>query len=417
MSKGWEQFLIVIVVVVALPFVVFFGVYGYVRITAKPLHPDLSSVGSVAGSAPASRWTAAVEEARGLVREALVEQNLPGLSVAVGVDGDIAWAEGFGWADLEERVPVTPELRFRLGGASIALTSAAVGLLLEEERLGLDEPIRTYVPSFPEKPWPVTLRDLMAHVAGIRHNRGEEDFMPSGHCERAVEGLDAFAEDRLRFQPGSSYEFSLYGWILVSAAVEAAANEPFFDFLRARVLEPLGMHATIPDSPAEPVPDVVTFYYPRFGAETRYGPQVASTVDYSCFAGACGLLSTPSDLVRFGLALGRGELLRPSTVDLLQAPQRLASGEETGYGLGWDLETVSLAGEPARLVGHDGELFMGGSTSFVTWPTRGIVAAVVSNTSYADTSSLAWKIVETFAEAASPASDEPASTLAEPRPR
>ena len=409
MSKSFEQILIVIGVVVALPFVVFFGLYGYVRITATPLHPDLQSVRSVSGSAPASRWTSAVQEAQELVRGSLVEQNLPGLSVAVGVDGDVVWAEGFGWADLEERVPVTPELRFRIGGVSIALTSAAVGLLLEEDRLQLDEPIRTYVPSFPEKPWPVTLRDLMAHVAGIRHNRSEEDFMPSGHCERAAEGLELFADDRLLFQPGSRFEFSMNGWILVSAAVEAAANEPFFAFLRARVFEPLGMHATIPDSPTEPVPDVVTFYYPRFGAETRYGPEVASTVDYSCFAGACGFLSTPSDLVRFGLAVGSGELLLSATVELLQAPQRLASGEETGYGLGWDLETVSFAGEPALLVGHDGELFMGGSTSFVTWPARGIVVAVASNTSYADTSSLAWKIVETFSEQGSPTSEEPAA--------
>ncbi len=69
----------------------------------------------------------------------LTEQNLPGLSVAVGAGGDIVWAEGFGWADLEKRVPVAPETRFRIGTASTALTSAAVGLLLEKGRLKLDD--------------------------------------------------------------------------------------------------------------------------------------------------------------------------------------------------------------------------------------------------------------------------------------
>src|SRR6185295_20237340 len=96
-----------------------------------------------------------------IVRAALVDHNLPGLSVAVGVSRDIVWAEGFGWADLENHVPVAPETRFRIGTASKVLTSAAVGLLLEQGRLRLDEDIRTHVPEFPEKPWPITLRQVM----------------------------------------------------------------------------------------------------------------------------------------------------------------------------------------------------------------------------------------------------------------
>ena len=99
----------------------------------------------------------------GLARASLLGQNLPGLSVAVGVGGDIVWAEGFGWADIEKRVPVAPGMRFRTGGVSMALTSAAVGLLLEKGRLNLDVEIQTYVPAFPEKQWPVTLRHLMGH--------------------------------------------------------------------------------------------------------------------------------------------------------------------------------------------------------------------------------------------------------------
>ena len=84
-----------------------------------------------------------MEQGRQIVRAGLTEQNLPGLSVAVGVGGEIVWAEGFGWADLEKRVPVAPETRFRIGTASTALTSAAVGLLLEKGRLKLDDVIQT----------------------------------------------------------------------------------------------------------------------------------------------------------------------------------------------------------------------------------------------------------------------------------
>ena len=147
------------------------GLYVYMKATARPLHPDPQEVPSVTQSAPSPQWAGAVEQARQIVRAGLAEQNLPGLSVAVGVGGDIVWAEGFGWADLEKRVPVAPETRFRTGGASMALTSAAVGLLLEKGRLNLDDEIQTYVPAFPKKQWPVTLRQLMGHRGGRQERR------------------------------------------------------------------------------------------------------------------------------------------------------------------------------------------------------------------------------------------------------
>jgi serine beta-lactamase-like protein LACTB len=375
------------------------GLFVYVNATARPLHPDPKAVPSVTQSSPSPKWAGAVEQGRQLARAGLVQQNLPGLSVAVGAGGDIVWAEGFGWADLEKRVPVAPGMRFRTGGASMALTSAAVGLLLEKERLHLDAEIQTYVSSFPEKQWPVTLRQLMGHLAGVRRDGHDEESLYSERCERTIDGVNKrFAEIPLQFEPGTRYHYSTLGWILVSAAVEAAANEPFFTFMRTQIFKPLGMADTTPDSATEPVPDRATFYFPRFGGDPRYGPELAREGDYACFAGAGAFLSTPSDLVRFGLAITSGKLLQPATLKTLQTPQRLASGEETGYGLGWDLETVSIAGETTRQVGHGGEFFMGGSTSFITFPERGVVVAVMTNTSFADVESIALKIAQAFAE-------------------
>ena len=145
-------------------------------------------------------------QARDIVRMHLAEQNLPGLSVAVGVGGEIVWAEGFGYADLESREKVTPETRFRIGSASTVLTSAAVGLLLEEAQLSLDENIRTYVPEFPEKPWPVTLRQVMAHTAGIRSDGGDEGPLLSARCDRPADALAHFGEHDLLFEPGTQYQ-------------------------------------------------------------------------------------------------------------------------------------------------------------------------------------------------------------------
>jgi CubicO group peptidase (beta-lactamase class C family) len=394
-----ETWLALIVLAVGLLLAAIPGLWVYMSATATPLHPNPQDVPSVTGGTPVRQWADAVEQGRQIVRAGLTEQNLPGLSVAVGVGGDIVWAEGFGWADLENRVPVAPDMKFRIGTASKALTSAAVGLLLEEGRLMLDDVIQTYVPAFPEKQWPVTLRQLMGHLAGVRNDAGDEEPL-SVHCERTVEGLQRFAERPLLFEPGTQHRYSSYGWILVSAAVEAAADEPLFTFMRKQIFEPLGMDDTRADSATEPIPDRATFYFPRFAADPRYGPQPPREVDYSCFAGSSDLLSTPSDLVRFGMAINSGKLLQPATVQLLQTPQRLASGQETGYGLGWDLETVALAGEQTRQAGHDGELMDGMVASFMTFPEHGIVVSVTSNISFADTSSLAVRIAQAFAEEA-----------------
>jgi serine beta-lactamase-like protein LACTB len=375
------------------------GIYTFLTSMATTLHPNPKDVPSVMAEPPAPEWAEAVDHARQLARAGLVEQNLPGLSVAVGVDGRLVWAAGFGWANVEKKVPAGPRTRFRIGHASKALTSAGVGLLLEQGRMRLDDEIQAYVPAFPEKQWPVTLRQLMGHVAGIRHYRDARDYMPSAHCDRAADGLKSFENDPLLFEPETQYKYSTFGWILVSAAVEAASHEPFFSFMRTQIFTPLGMVDTTPDSAVEPIPEHATFYYPRFSGDPASGPDPTATVDYSCFAGAGAFLSTPSDLVRFGIALHGDKLLRPATVTKLQSPQVLASSEETAYGLGWMLETVTLAGMPTRVVGHGSRTMLGGSTSFLTFPERGLVVAVTSNISKASLRSIALRIAQAFEQA------------------
>ena len=365
---------------------------------APPLHQNPQDIPSVMQSPPSGKWASAVEQGRQRARASVVEQNLPGLSVAVGVGGETVWAEGFGWANFEKRVPVTPATRFRIGHASKALTSAAVGLLMEKGRLHLGDEIQTYVPDFPRKQWPVTLRQLMGHMGGIRHYEDETDYRQSEHCERASEGLPAFANDPLRFEPETESRYSTYGWVLVSAAVEAAANESFFAFMRTQIFNPLGMTDTTVDAADDAIPDRAIFYYPKWSGDPSSGPELAATVDYSCFAGAGAFLSTPSDLVRFGNALGSGKLLPSFTVRMLQTPQLLASGAETEFGLGWRIETVPLAGEETRLASNASRTLLGGSAQFMTFPERGIVVAVTTNISKADTRSIALNIAEAFAE-------------------
>lgn len=374
------------------------GLWVYMSATAKPLHPDAASVSSVANADPAQQWRDAIDRAKQIARAGTSEQNLPGLSVAVGVNGEIVWAEGFGWADVEKQSPVTPGTRFRIGTISMPLTAAAVGLLIDRGRLQLDDPIQKYVPEFPQTKWPVTLRQLMAHTSGMRSDGGDEGPLFSKHCDRPVDALPEIADSELRFEPGTEYRYGRYSFIAVSAAIESAAGEPFLTFMQRQIFDRSRMDNTFPEPDTDPVEDRATPYFPKFAGDPRYGNDLMRPLHYSCYAGASVFLSTPTDLVRFVAALNSGKLLQPDTVKLLQAPQRLKSGQETGYGLGWDLEDVSLSGKPTRTIGHDGDVLGGITSSLLIVPEHNIVVAVVSNTSYGDTPGIATKIAETFAQ-------------------
>ena len=399
------------------------GFWAYKSVTAPILHADPQQVRSVIAFGPFAKMgrgggTRATNHAR-RSRPAEPAGTLGGGRRSMVTS---CGRRGLGWANLENQVPVAPDTGFRVADASKALTSAAVGLLLEKNMLHLDDEIQVQVPEFPKKQWPVTLRQLMAQVAGVPTDHGGEaplsnarsdDGSPAWRCERTVDGLqlDDFGERELLFEPGTKYSPSSYGWILVSAAVEAAANEPFFAFMRTQVFEPLGMRDTTIDAATEAIPARAAFYWPRFGlvADTRYGPKPARVGDHSCYAGAAAFLSTPSDLVRFGMGINShvrqgfgaqgSKLLKPDTVQQLQTPQRLSSGAETGYGLGWDLETLSLAGQPTRMAGHGSKAeFIGGTTYLMTFPERGLVVAVMANISFADTKSIALNIAQAFSE-------------------
>ena len=371
------------------------GLWIYMS-TTPPLHPEAQSVPSVTHQAPAQKWADAIERARQIVRTDLAEQNLPGVSVAVGIDGELAWAEGFGFANLDARAPVSPETRFRIGNASIALTSAGAGLLIDRRQLNIDEPIQAYVPEFPNKPWPITLRQVMGHVSGLSGDSGDEGPLFGESCARPVDALPFFAGRELLFEPGTQYRFSSFNWILVSAAIEAASKQSFMAFMQKEVFAPLRMDDTLADSVSQSMENQATSYFPRFAGDPRYGPDPMREVDYSCYSGASQFLSTPSDLVRFAMAINGGKLLQPATVQLLQSAQTLSTGQETGYGLGWDLETVTLSGKPQQSIGHDGELLGGVAGSLMTFRQRSLVVAIISNTSYAGTPATAVKIAEAF---------------------
>lgn len=366
-------------------------------LTISPIFTDPAAVPSTAAATQPGRYSGAVDESRRLARALVVEENLPGLSLAVAVDGELVWGEGFGWADVERRAPVTPLTRFRLGSVSKTLTAAAVALLHDRVRIDLDAPVQRYVPAYPEKQWTLTTRQLMGDIAGVHVIRGDNnDSMPARDCASLDEALRIVAVEPLLFEPGTKYRFSTNGWILLSAVVEAAAGEPFPTFMTREVFTPLGMESTVIEAD-EMLPDTTSFYFPRANLDPKLGVEEASRRHNSCLFGAGAYLSTPSDLARFGSAMLKPGLLKADTIELLQTPLRLASGASTNFALGWKVERVQLNGASARMVAHRATP-MGGTTALLMFPDQRLVIAAVSNVSDAEgVAPFGVKVAEAFA--------------------
>lgn len=314
----------------------------------------------------------AIAEARERVLQVMEEAGVPGASVAVDVGGTVVWSQGFGWADLEQRVPVTPLSRFRVGSVSKTMTATGLGLLLDEGLVDLDVPVQTYVPDFPAKRWTITTRQLGGHTAGIRHYRGWE-MLSDTHYATVDDGLEIFEADSLLFEPGTDYSYSSYGWNLLSAVMESASGEPFLEFMRDRVFEPLGLRHTVPDQNAAIVYDRVSFYERNDAGELVNAPHVDNSYKW---AGG-GFLSTPEDLVRFGRAHMQAGFLTAQTLETLQTSQRLANGEETNYGIGWRVGTQP---DGDRTLSHSGGS-IGGTTLLILVPAHDMVVAGVVNIS------------------------------------
>ncbi len=314
----------------------------------------------------------AVEEARALIREIMEAQGVPGASVAVGIGGEIVWSEGFGWADVEQKVPVTTLTKFRVGSVSKTLTATGLGLLLERGRLDLDLPIQEYLPDYPLKRWPVTTRQLGGHTAGVRHYRGQE--MLSARRYPTVEsGLAIFAEDTLLFEPGTDYSYSSYGWNLLSAVMEEASGTDFLNFMREEVIDPLGLRHTVADHTDSVIPHRTRFYERGQDGAIVNAPYVDNSYKWA----RGGYLSTPEDLVRFGQAHLRPGFLRGETLQALMTSQTLRNGESTNYGIGWRTGTQD---DGDHTVGHSGGS-VGGTTLLLMVPSHDLVVAGVVNIS------------------------------------
>jgi CubicO group peptidase (beta-lactamase class C family) len=317
----------------------------------------------------------------------------PAVSVAVMEKGKIVYAKAFGSSDLENGVAATSETRFRTASIAKTLTATAVLQLYERGALDLDAPIQTYCAAFPAKPWPVTARQLLGHLAGVRHYAKPGESSGTQHFFTVTESLKVFANDPLLFEPGTKYSYTTYGFSVLGCAIEGISKLTYGDYMRTRVFEPAGMTHTTLDDVYLLVPGRARGYFlldqagfdqlpPAGKAMATVGAIYNAPLhDTSMKMPGGGLVSTPSDLVTFASALFDGKLLKPETMKLMWSSQKTTDGTLTEYGYGW-----GVGSNPGRQIVSHGGNQAGASSTFIVDVTNHLALAIMSNLEDADLS-------------------------------
>lgn len=333
-----------------------------------------------AAAAPTVLGTATCAAVDAAIKQQMREDETVGLAVGIIHDGQIAYLQGYGHADRDQQIPVTSDTMFRWASISKPLTAIAALQLAEEGKLDLDANVRKYVPEFPDPGVTITSRQLLCHQGGIVHYkngpvvgtpRAYDDPFP---YRDVVIALDTFNRSPLVNPPGKKYSYTTHGYMLLSAVVQRAGEQPFHEQVSERICRPLGMSTLQPDYQWVQIPQRTRGY-------RRSGAQVIDSVDedVSWKLGGGGYISTIEDLCRFALGLIDGKLVSERTEAAMWTAQATSGGESTGYGLGFRIEEQS-----GRLkVSHNGSQ-PETRTRMVFYPAQRHGVVVMTNSEWVD---------------------------------
>jgi serine beta-lactamase-like protein LACTB, mitochondrial len=314
-------------------------------------------------------------EIESAVSKFMATNSIPGLSVAIVEDGEYAWASGFGMADMENSVPATSQTLYRLASISKTLTAIGAMQLWQDGKLDLDVPVQKYCPAFPQKEAPITTRQLLGHLAGIRHYRSDKpddtEVFNTRHFDDPIQGgLQFFASDPLISKPGAHFNYTTHGYTVIGCLIEGASGEKYVEYIRQHVFLPAHMSDTQADNRYAIIPHRTRFYQ-----KEKSGKVVnADFLDSSYKIPGGGWVSSAEDMARFETAILHNDLVKRSTLDLMWTPLKPSDGSEDSYGLGWDTSTE----KGVRFVAHSGGQ-QGTSTNFTLAPEQRAGVVVLIN--------------------------------------
>ncbi|HXY09481.1 MAG TPA: serine hydrolase domain-containing protein, partial [Terriglobales bacterium] len=279
------------------------------------------------------------------VRSEMLRQHVPGLSLLVVRDGKIIRSEGYGLANVELQVPVKPETVFQSGSVGKQFTATAVMMLVEEGKIGLDDPVTKYLKDAPATWQQVTIRELLSHTAGFTDYPKTFDFRKDyteSQMLKIVEGIP------LAFPPGTKWSYSNLGYLTLGIIIHRVTGEFYGDFLQQRIFQPLGMSTTRIISEADIIPNRAAGYRLVKGElknQEWVSPVVNTTADGSLYFSIL-------DLAKWDAALYTQGLLKRSSLNQMWTVAKLKNGQPNPdhYGFGWFIESK----DGHRLISHDG---------------------------------------------------------------
>jgi CubicO group peptidase (beta-lactamase class C family) len=297
----------------------------------------------------------------------------PGCSVAVGRNGVVLYEHGYGMANLELGVPITPVSRFHVASISKPMTAMSVLLLAERGRLSLDDEVRKYVPEFPDFGQRLTIRHLLSHTSGLRDAYLLREF--AAPYDEATDRVGTIVrllarQKGLNFAPGAEFQYNNGGYTLLSEIVKRVSGESLAAFTTSNIFKPLGMPNTrFHDNPAMLEPNRATGYH-RDGSSWN----IPVHSDFGRIVGNSGLITTARDLLHWEQNFAEPRVGSAAALVSMQTPAILTGGATSPYGLGLFIGNY----HGLRAVSHSGG-DPGYAANLVRYPDRGLAVAILCN--------------------------------------
>ena len=333
---------------------------------------------------------AVADRVSNFVNEYLKRNQIPGCAVMVRQDGKVVLCQGYGVANVEHGLRVTPQTVFQSGSIGKQFTAMAVMMLIDEQKLALDDPISKYL-DVPENWSAIRLRHLLTHTSGLG------DYPESFSLQRDYtedELLKMITAQPLAFAPGEKWSYSNLGYVTLGILIHKVSGEFWGDFLQQRVLAPLGMKHTRVISEADIIPNRAAGYVLKNGAlknQQWVSPTVNNTADGS-------LYFTAEDLTKWDEALEARRLISRDRYEQMWTPVKLNNGTTAPYGFGWRIAKT----DSGHNVLEHGGAWQGFASYIVRYPEDRLTVAVLCNRAGASASYIAKRIAGLYVSSVAP---------------
>jgi CubicO group peptidase (beta-lactamase class C family) len=320
------------------------------------------------------------DETDDYIKTQLDRFHLPGLSLVVLKDGKIIKAAAYGFSDRERRTPATTETVYKIGSVSKQFIATGIMVLVQEGRLGVDDPISRYLDGSPPAWQPITVRHLLTHTAGIVR---ESPAFDPWKVQSDADVVKATYGVPLRFVPGSKWEYCNTGYFALAQIITRVSGRPWQQFLEEKVFKPAGMTVTAPTSVSPTLPNRALGYT---GNDNQRPAD-----DWPALRPSGAFLSTVLDLAKWDALLYTDTILTEASRRQMWTPVQLTGGSTADYGFGWHVTTRN----GRRVVSHGGGL-PGFVSQFVRFVDDGVTVVVLTNGDDVDIQSVAMGVATRY---------------------